>query len=106
MKKVVWTGLLVALCVAASGIGISAAGPLDQPRRQVRAERIERIRERIQQRRAVVRERLGEQRFQQRERLRERRIERMDRNRDGRISRAERVRERIAVRRALRRAHR
>lgn len=119
MKRIVWTGLVLAACVAGSAPTASAAS-IDQPRRQMRIERTERlreqralrsaqreggIRERSIQRREVRRERFAasrEQRLQQRERVREQRIERAARERGNRIIRKERLRQRQELRRAFR----
>jgi hypothetical protein len=112
MKKIVLTGLVLAVCVAGSALTASAAG-IDQPRRQVRTERMEHLREQLRersiQRREVRRERVTvsrEQRLQQRERARERvreqRIERAARERGNRIIRQEGLRLRQELRRMFR----
>jgi hypothetical protein len=108
MKRIVWTGLTLAVCVAGSALSASATS-IDQPRRQVRIERTERLheqlRERSLQRREARRERLAESRergLRQRERVREQRLERAARDRAGRITRTERLRLRQELRRVFR----
>ncbi|HYT67896.1 MAG TPA: hypothetical protein VEL51_15810 [Vicinamibacterales bacterium] len=99
MQKVVWTAVLLTFCLA--GAAPAMASGVDQSRRQVRVERLQELRERMQERRVGRAQRLGPERLEQ---LRERRLARIDRNHDGRISRREAIRHRLAVRRALRRA--
>lgn len=100
MRKIVWTGVLVVM-----SLGLAAGPALAQSshsRAQVRADRQERIRERVDRRRELLRQRIGDDRLR---RLEQRRL-RLDRNGDGRISRAEVARYRAALRRAIRRAYR
>ena len=111
MKRTVWAGLVLAVCVAGPALSASAA-TVDQPRRQVRSERMERLREQTRerslQRREVRRERLAaarEQQVRQRERVREQRSERAARERGERIRRIVRS-ERPRVRQELRRVFR
>ena len=108
MKRIVWIGVVLAACVAGSALTASAAS-IDQPRRQVRIERIERLREQLRersiQRREVLRERMAasrEQRLRQRERVREQRIERAARERGSRIIRSELLRLHQELRRVYR----
>lgn len=100
MRKIVWTGLLVAM-----SLGFTAGPALAQSmesHRQARFDRQERIRERVERRREILRQRIGDERLRQ---LEQRRL-RLDRNRDGRISRGEVARYRAELRRTIRRAYR
>jgi hypothetical protein len=119
MKRIVWTGLVLAVCVAGSAQTASATS-IDQPSRRLRVERMERlheqlalrraqregqVRERSLQRREARRERFAasrEQRLRQRERVREQRLDRAARERASRITRPERFRLRHELRRGFR----
>ena len=104
MKRTVWAGLVLAVCVVGPALSASAA-TIDQPRRQVRSERMERLREHVRERSLQRRERIAaarEQHVRQRERVREQRIERAARERVRRIVRSERLRVRQELRRVFR----
>jgi hypothetical protein len=99
MKKGVWIAVVVVMSLGMFGAPVLAQS--SDGHRQVRVERQQHRRERVDARREALGQRLGDERFR---RLERHRFERMDRNRDGFLSRREIVRYRIALRRTLRRA--